>query len=271
VQVVDWPGPEGPAALVRAGFHVVSGKHPPAPPGQPAYQSYEVRPGEPAGIEPHLLLDGGGHLAFRDLVELPRIDLVSTYRPAEEQPAIVQEAIARGAQGVWVEPGETTSDEARRAAGAAGLAWVEGVPIRSIVAFLGRTTRRTSPVTASVSYHDAPSAIDWLVASLGFRVLERHDLPDGGIAHARLAWGDGMIFVSTRAADGPWSITGPASIALNQADAAAVDALHQRTFATGAEIIEQLHDAPYGSHQFSVRDPEGNAWTVGTYLPVVTA
>ena len=128
-------------------------------------------------------------------------------------------------------------------------------------------TGATSAVTPGLQYRDAPAAIDWLVTVLGFRVVERHDEPDGAVAHARLAWHSGQVFVSTRRDNGPWSSAGPASIALNTADAAEVDERFARASEAGADLLSPLEDTPFGSHQFNVRDPEGNLWTLGTYLP----
>jgi uncharacterized glyoxalase superfamily protein PhnB len=45
----------------------------------------------------------------------------------------------------------------------------------------------------------------------------------------------------------------------------APDALHDRAVAAGAEVFQPLHDTDYGSREFSVRDPEGNRWSFGTY------
>lgn len=44
-----------------------------------------------------------------------------------------------------------------------------------------------------------------------------------------------------------------------------VDAIHAKVKAAGADITAELHETDYGSHTFSLRDPEGNSWTVGTY------
>jgi uncharacterized glyoxalase superfamily protein PhnB len=33
----------------------------------------------------------------------------------------------------------------------------------------------------------------------------------------------------------------------------------------GVEVLQELHDTDYGSHEFGVRDADGNLWTVGTY------
>ncbi len=45
------------------------------------------------------------------------------------------------------------------------------------------------------------------------------------------------------------------------ADALAV----ARATAAGAEVVRELKDEDYGSRGFSVRDPEGNLWSFGTY------
>lgn len=37
-----------------------------------------------------------------------------------------------------------------------------------------------------------------------------------------------------------------------------------KVLAAGAEITVELHDTDFGSHTFSLRDTEGNAWTIGT-------
>ena len=43
------------------------------------------------------------------------------------------------------------------------------------------------------------------------------------------------------------------------------DALFERAKAAGAEVLAGVHDTDYGSRDFSVRDPEGNRWSFGTY------
>ncbi|MGH9867246.1 MAG: VOC family protein [Candidatus Polarisedimenticolia bacterium] len=123
----------------------------------------------------------------------------------------------------------------------------------------------TSTLTPSLVYDDARRALRWLTDVLGFQVGSVYELPDGGVAHAELAWRTGIVFLSGRPPeDNPWSKAGPASIA--------VDRHYERAVAAGADIIRPVHDArtpafPDGSHQFDVRDPEGNLWTIGTYRP----
>jgi uncharacterized glyoxalase superfamily protein PhnB len=38
-----------------------------------------------------------------------------------------------------------------------------------------------------------------------------------------------------------------------------------RAVAAGAMVLVALHDTDYGSREFTVRDPEGNRWSFGTY------
>jgi uncharacterized glyoxalase superfamily protein PhnB len=46
-----------------------------------------------------------------------------------------------------------------------------------------------------------------------------------------------------------------------------VDAHHARAAAAGADIVRPLNDTSYGAREYSLRDPEGNLWSFGTYLP----
>lgn len=124
ILLVDWPTPEGPATLIRAG--------------------YAVYGHEPDGLREHVIdeaagrfpLEGGEFLADRMVDEVSGVDLVCTFRPPEEQVEMVEDAIDRGARVFWVEPGEGTSEEARAAAEAAGLAFVDGASLWGTVSGL---------------------------------------------------------------------------------------------------------------------------------------
>ena len=122
-------------------------------------------------------------------------------------------------------------------------------------------------VTASLSCENAREMIQWLVDMLEFRVAALHDEPGGGVAHAVLSWRTGNLFLSSRH-PGIWGTTGPATICLAVDDPAEVDRLYEKARAANAEIIEELSDSDYGSHEFGIRDPiEGNLWAIGTYRP----
>ncbi|MFC7548552.1 VOC family protein [Plantactinospora sp. GCM10030261] len=113
-------------------------------------------------------------------------------------------------------------------------------------------------------YADAKSAIDWLETAFGFVRHQVYDGPDGSVAHAELAFGDGMIMVGqtsgplSRPADDAWSVY----VAVDD-----IDAHHERARAAGAEITIGLRDTDYGSREYAARDVEGYVWSFGTYRP----
>jgi uncharacterized glyoxalase superfamily protein PhnB len=49
-----------------------------------------------------------------------------------------------------------------------------------------------------------------------------------------------------------------------------VDGLYEKVKAAGGEIVLEIKDQPYGSRDFSCRDPEGHLWNFGTYDPWAT-
>jgi uncharacterized glyoxalase superfamily protein PhnB len=121
-------------------------------------------------------------------------------------------------------------------------------------------------VWPTLRYDDAPGALRFLVDVLGFR--ETLVVPDdtGDITHAELRWPEGgaVMLGSTKFCDGVHSAMRPgATSAYVVSDE--VDAIYRRVQAAGATVAQELEDTDYGSHTFTVRDPEGNLWTVGTY------
>ena len=128
IELIDWPHQDVPATLLRAGYVVVG--HEPD-----GYKTYLIVEDEPEG---RVFPVAGGYLTSTPLDALPgTIDIVNTYRPADEQPDIARGAIAVGARVLWIQPGEATSEEARTIAERAGLTFVEGVDIAAAVRELG--------------------------------------------------------------------------------------------------------------------------------------
>ena len=111
---------------------------------------------------------------------------------------------------------------------------------------------------------DAQSVMVFLEA-IGFqRTLLMED--DGVVSHGEMVWpeGGGVMFGS---ANRPGNIfsqapTGTASIYVVTDDP---DGIFARAEAAGAEVVMPLTDQDYGSRDFSVRDPDGNIWSFGTY------
>jgi uncharacterized glyoxalase superfamily protein PhnB len=61
---------------------------------------------------------------------------------------------------------------------------------------------RSPNIFPALRYRDAPAAIEWLVGVLGF---EKHMVvpgEDGGIAHAQLTFGPGMIMLGSAGGHG---------------------------------------------------------------------
>jgi uncharacterized glyoxalase superfamily protein PhnB len=123
----------------------------------------------------------------------------------------------------------------------------------------------------SLSYRDAPAAIDWLERAFGFERVLVAEGENGRIAHAELRIGSGMLMLGStsdrfdvKVPDEAGGVTAGIYVIVDDADAH-----HDRARAAGAEIIAELDDKPYGSRDYSARDPEGHLWHFGTYRPAV--
>ncbi len=122
-------------------------------------------------------------------------------------------------------------------------------------------------------YKDAPAAIEWLTRVLGFERHTVYEGPNGTIGHAQLALDSGMIMLGSQKDDEysrrfktPEETGGleTRNVYLVVADA---DAVYARAQAAGARMIRPIEETPYGSREFTVLDPEGHSWSVGTYDP----
>ena len=127
-------------------------------------------------------------------------------------------------------------------------------------------------VIPCLSYRDAPAAIAWLKEAFGFTEIMVVPGPDDTIAHAQLAFDGGMVMVGSIRDDElkmqtPCDLGGVTqSIYIVVKD---TDAHYARAVEAGTEIVRELEDTPYGSRDYSARDPEGHLWNFGTYRPAV--
>jgi uncharacterized glyoxalase superfamily protein PhnB len=128
-----------------------------------------------------------------------------------------------------------------------------------------------SEVSASVYpnllYRDADAAMDWLELVLGFERREEHRDAEGNVAHAELALDGAVVMLAGAAASREPFRSQPAGGALVYIATDDVAALHERAREAGAEIALELAETDYGSLDFTLRDPEGNLWSLGTYRP----
>lgn len=119
-----------------------------------------------------------------------------------------------------------------------------------------------------LTYRDALAAIRFLVDAFGFEaraVYARDGEPDV-VEHAELRWpaGGGIMLGTAGKDDSPFGRR-PSGNDCVYVVCDAPDALFARATAAGAEVVLPLKDEDYGSRGFTVRDPEGNLWSFGTY------
>jgi uncharacterized glyoxalase superfamily protein PhnB len=118
-----------------------------------------------------------------------------------------------------------------------------------------------------LSYRDAHAAIAFLRDAFGFEpvVVYSHDDPKR-VDHAELRWplGGGVMLGSAGRDDSAFGRRAPGNDSIYVV-CDEPDALFARATAAGAEVVRGLVDEDYGSRGFTVRDPEGNLWSFGTY------
>lgn len=131
-------------------------------------------------------------------------------------------------------------------------------------------TNHTSGSTAVwplITFEDAPAAIDFLRDAFGFEEIAVHLSPHdpGHVIHGELRWpmGGGVMVTSAGEPDAPFARPPGAALVYLACDDP--DGLFERSTAAGAPIVRGLADEDYGSRGFTVRDPEGNIWSFGTY------
>jgi len=128
-------------------------------------------------------------------------------------------------------------------------------------------------IIPTLRYHDAPAAIEWLCKAFGFAKHLVVPGEGGGIAHAQLTLGDGMIMLGSARDDEfgrlqkPPRDVGGVGTQSPYVVVPDADAHHARAVAAGARVVMPLVDEDYGGRGYSCLDPEGNLWSFGTYDP----
>jgi uncharacterized glyoxalase superfamily protein PhnB len=118
-----------------------------------------------------------------------------------------------------------------------------------------------------IRFQDADAGIDWLTQALAF---EEHGVfrgDDGTVQHGELRLGGAWVMVGSETPDGDarWGKhagTGFYYLAVDDAAEA-----FERARSAGADLTSELESRDYGGREFSLRDPEGNIWSVGEYDP----
>jgi uncharacterized glyoxalase superfamily protein PhnB len=133
-------------------------------------------------------------------------------------------------------------------------------------------TQTAQSIYPALRYNDARAAIAWLKSALGCEEQVVYEGEGDSIAHAQLELAGNLIMLGSVRDEGfgrspktLGGVTGTVYVALETP--AEIDTLYARAKGAGGEVVRELCDTDYGSHEFSVRDPEGHIWSFGTYRP----
>ena len=136
---------------------------------------------------------------------------------------------------------------------------------------LAMDTRAT--IIPTLRYRGAHAAIDWLERAFGFHAQFVAPDGEGGVAHAQLTFGNGMIMLGSAREDEFGRMQRPpesADAPVSQSPYVIVrdvDAHHARAVEAGAVVVMEPEDKDYGGRGYGCRDPEGNLWSFGSYDP----
>lgn len=129
-----------------------------------------------------------------------------------------------------------------------------------------------STIMPTMRYRDAHAAIEWLCSVLGFSKHVVYDGPNGTVGHAELVLGNGMIMLGSQKDDEygkGFKTPGELGVETRSAYVVVADAeaVWERAKAAGAVVARPIQNTEYGSREFTLKDPEGHSWSVGTYDP----
>lgn len=132
---------------------------------------------------------------------------------------------------------------------------------------------KPSSVIACLTYRDPRAAIEWLCSVFGFEQHVVYAGDDGGVQHAELIFGNGMIMLGGhrdtdygRLVRLPQQMEGYVTQSVYVVTSTP-DEIYARAKQRGARIVIEIKDEDYGSRGFTCADPEGHLWSLGTYDP----
>jgi uncharacterized glyoxalase superfamily protein PhnB len=127
-------------------------------------------------------------------------------------------------------------------------------------------------VIPALQYKDAKAAIEFLCNAFGFEKKAVYEA-GGLVAHAELTFGNGMVMLGS-VKDSEYG-----KLLVRPTDAGGVtmstyvivddvDAHFARAKTAGAQIVREPVTQDYGGRDYTCKDPEGHAWSFGTYDPM---
>lgn len=116
----------------------------------------------------------------------------------------------------------------------------------------------------NTTYDDPLAARAWLLA-LGFQegTLVLDDA--GGVRHSEMLWPEGGRVMVSERSDPPGEFDAPRGSAAPYVVVDDPVAVWDRAVSLQAPVLRPMQDTDYGSRGFTIRDPEGNSWSFGTY------
>ena len=135
------------------------------------------------------------------------------------------------------------------------------------------SAQRGSTIIPCLRYHDAHAAIEWLCQAFGFSKNAVYENEQGGVEHAQLVHGDGMIMLGeVRDTEFGRNIVQPDQIGDRETQCPYVIVVnckshYQQAKDAGAVIVDEYAEKDYGGAGYSCRDPEGHLWNFGSYDP----
>lgn len=132
-----------------------------------------------------------------------------------------------------------------------------------------KPTLTPSDIYTSLTYQDAPAAIEWLCNAFGFTKRLVVPGPDDTVLHSELTYGTGIIMVSSARLGehrrSPLTFSGVhAALSVCVEDP---DAHYEVAKSAGARILSELKDEEYGSRGYMAKDLEGHHWCFANYRP----
>lgn len=130
-----------------------------------------------------------------------------------------------------------------------------------------------STIIPGLRYRDAHAAIDWLCKAFGFEKHAVYENDQGGVEHAQLSYGSGMIMLGdVRDNEFGRHMAQPEEIGGRETQCTYVvvancKSHYQQAKDMGAVIVNDYAEKDYGGAGYSCRDPEGHLWSFGSYDP----
>lgn len=122
----------------------------------------------------------------------------------------------------------------------------------------------SAAVVPVLVYEDATKAVEFLCRAFGFHERLRAER-DGVLFHAQLVVGDGAIMLGRRGGE----FVPPSAGGVSQYVHVTVEdvAAHRdQALRSGAQIVKEVADMPFGERQYTAADPEGHRWTFSQHI-----